>query len=709
MISLLFLINDNIYQSKLFESYFQNCNVHIHPKLTPAPHLKKYVIKEIVKTEWSKYSIVQATINLLKKAYSNIDNEWFILLSYDSAPNYNYTELKGFLDTQTKSIFSLNTIIKKPPIPYYKTSQWWALKRGDVQTILNNYKEFNDLNQHFKSLKGSAVDEIYFLSLLKYYDSQYQYSNFKWMYDKWNKGTIQKHPMFINRLLKTDWVNIKIQNSFFTRKILNVPFERKPIEPKPTLLFIYIGTESTQNYTNIIENNRYDIILIISIPIDLIDPLIVKRSIQIINIIYSFYWNTVASIITDPFFPLDEWEKIGFTGETFDVEGIERYSLEKEWENPIKNDIPMIPMIPMLDEKGGKSYWIMPKKGNNISIVSSLKLSPFGKIAFLFLTRKNVNFPEIWKSYFKGNEDKINLYIHPKEPEGVKWLSDSIIQNRVHTEWGFIVEAYFNLLREAMKNPENTKFIVISESCLPLKTFDEFYQRVIIKDDIRTSYIKFLKVSNYDWKERIQTQPHYKKMGNFIKHYARFCLSRYHVEKLFYMSSPTDLVFFSKMHVGDEFFLSLLKPVSGKDYIKDFEITYDNWEMVQKQKNEINEEIKKLYELMESNLDVKDANTDENISIMNCIKDIKKMRDTLGANPYSYKTVDNNIIKTAIKKESFFWRKFPTDSNIENYYSLMKGIPLLLNSSTRSSKKSGTKSSKKSSKTNSNKTKRISL
>jgi len=41
------------------------------------------------------------------------------------------------------------------------------------------------------------------------------------------------------------------------------------------------------------------------------------------------------------------------------------------------------------------------------------------KIAFLFLTLSNPNFPDIWDKYFKGNEDKYSIYIHPKNPNEV--------------------------------------------------------------------------------------------------------------------------------------------------------------------------------------------------------------------------------------------------------------------------------------------------
>ena len=93
------------------------------------------------------------------------------------------------------------------------------------------------------------------------------------------------------------------------------------------------------------------------------------------------------------------------------------------------------------------------------------------KIAFLFLTIDNPNFPDIWDFYFKDHQDKINIYIHPKYPDRVTWQKDKIINNLKETEWGFIVDAYKSLFRQSLLDKSNVKFITISESCVPIKPF----------------------------------------------------------------------------------------------------------------------------------------------------------------------------------------------------------------------------------------------
>jgi len=99
------------------------------------------------------------------------------------------------------------------------------------------------------------------------------------------------------------------------------------------------------------------------------------------------------------------------------------------------------------------------------------------KLAFLFLTKGDVRYPKIWETYFK-NQTNYNCYIHPKDKTLVKsFLKDHIVSNLVETKWGdsSLINAMNSLLEEAIKNGENQKFIFLSESCLPIKNFDQLY------------------------------------------------------------------------------------------------------------------------------------------------------------------------------------------------------------------------------------------
>jgi hypothetical protein len=265
------------------------------------------------------------------------------------------------------------------------------------------------------------------------------------------------------------------------------------------------------------------------------------------------------------------------------------------------------------------------------------------KIAFLFLVINDPNFPKLWDKYFRGHKDKYTIYIHPKNPEETTWKKNRIIKNLKETGWGFIVRAYMELLKEAYKDLDNYKFVVISESCLPIKTFDNFYDDAT--SDSR-SWIKFMKLRYYNWEGRIKKEPNVPKDMHFIKHYARFCLNRDHVGEL--IKNEEKLDFFYNMQVGDEYFLSVIYPIKN---VKDFAVTYDDWDYVHKKLNIIKDKKKKLYE-------------EEERDKVNKTKELKELQDEynrIAKNPKLITNIGEEINKIN-KCSSYFYRKFSKES-----------------------------------------------
>lgn len=284
------------------------------------------------------------------------------------------------------------------------------------------------------------------------------------------------------------------------------------------------------------------------------------------------------------------------------------------------------------------------------------------KIAFLFLLIDNPNFPDIWNKYFEGNENKYNIYIHPKYPEKHTWKPQYIIKNLKKTSWGFITEAYMELFKASFQNIDNYKFITISESCIPIKSFEIFYKEVI--NDER-SWIKKMEIKNWDLNERLIK--HIEKMKNedifipnlktIFKHYARFCLNRNYTEKLIQFDNENKLDFFHKMHVADEFFLSILYPI--KNY-RDFAVTYDDWDYVKKEIIYINNLIKQSYEYQEK----------FNINMNSEIETLKELKNDVAKNPKTIIDVVPDLNKI-IHCPSFFYRKFSKNSNIDKYWNIL--------------------------------------
>ena len=124
------------------------------------------------------------------------------------------------------------------------------------------------------------------------------------------------------------------------------------------------------------------------------------------------------------------------------------------------------------------------------------------KIAFLFLTRDNLTAPQIWNSFFSNiDNDLYSIYCHPKFPSKVtdSLLKNNIINTTIFTNWGHIscVQAYLLLFEEALKDPLNSFFITLSESCIPILNFNEIHSIITNNDK---SFLNFYRNCEYRWK-----------------------------------------------------------------------------------------------------------------------------------------------------------------------------------------------------------------
>lgn len=117
------------------------------------------------------------------------------------------------------------------------------------------------------------------------------------------------------------------------------------------------------------------------------------------------------------------------------------------------------------------------------------------KIAFLFLTVSDLNKPDIWQNFFKGNESKFNIYAHSKDHRGIE--TDILLNNQIpnkesYTKWGDVslVNATIKLLKSALNDKNNQFFVLVSESCIPLYDFDYVYNTIIDNNKSWVFYYK---------------------------------------------------------------------------------------------------------------------------------------------------------------------------------------------------------------------------
>ncbi|MGZ3633130.1 MAG: beta-1,6-N-acetylglucosaminyltransferase [Parachlamydiaceae bacterium] len=106
------------------------------------------------------------------------------------------------------------------------------------------------------------------------------------------------------------------------------------------------------------------------------------------------------------------------------------------------------------------------------------------KIALLFLTRSDLNHPNLWKLLLEESSDKYNVYFHSKDPLLDPFFKSCRISKIVPTTWSIHARAWQALIQEAIQNSENAYFAFLSESCIPLYTLDYIYS--VITADPRT-------------------------------------------------------------------------------------------------------------------------------------------------------------------------------------------------------------------------------
>ena len=278
------------------------------------------------------------------------------------------------------------------------------------------------------------------------------------------------------------------------------------------------------------------------------------------------------------------------------------------------------------------------------------------KLAILFLTMSNVNFPDIWETFFENNQGKYSIYCHPKYPNDVtvNWLKLNIIKNLVKTEWGHLTNAYIALLKASILEKSNTHFIFVSDSCIPIKPFCEL-EKFISSYPLNSSFISLRKMDDYNYKKSNLSKNHFVNFDikNLIKHSGWFCLSRFHVEKLL---NCKDVYKFNDVIAGDEHILSLIYSKTDKTFVN-WKITYANWNYSQSKIQQLNNKLKLLYEHQEKTSESKKYE----------INDLRKQKSILGKHPKTYIKISKKTFDKIKHSKSFFFRKFDKTSSINKH------------------------------------------
>lgn len=174
------------------------------------------------------------------------------------------------------------------------------------------------------------------------------------------------------------------------------------------------------------------------------------------------------------------------------------------------------------------------------------------KIALLFLTYGDLNQTELWKEYLQPHLDKFNIYIHPKTPIQDPFFSPFTISKLYETSWLHNIRAERALLKQAFRNPANYKFVLLSNSCVPLVDPETLYL-TLIQDN--HSYMFY---SGKMWDpNRMIDLPDEHRTGN----HQWFTLNRRHAKVC--IKDKKILAIAEKTYIDNEFYPSCLFSVHG--------------------------------------------------------------------------------------------------------------------------------------------------
>ncbi|GAB4830821.1 hypothetical protein Ancab_004849 [Ancistrocladus abbreviatus] len=129
-------------------------------------------------------------------------------------------------------------------------------------------------------------------------------------------------------------------------------------------------------------------------------------------------------------------------------------------------------------------------KSTRTSRIVSRRFEGTPKIAFMFLARRNLPLDFLWGSFFEGAEAaNYSIYIH-SQPGFVfdesttrsAFFYGRQLSNSIQVGWGeaSMIEAERLLLEAALEDPANQRFVLLSDSCVPLYNFSYIYNYLML-------------------------------------------------------------------------------------------------------------------------------------------------------------------------------------------------------------------------------------
>jgi hypothetical protein len=155
------------------------------------------------------------------------------------------------------------------------------------------------------------------------------------------------------------------------------------------------------------------------------------------------------------------------------------------------------------------------------------------KIAFLFLTRGPMPLEDLWYEFFRWRADP-NLYsVYAHTAAGYQYPNTSIFYEKnkglsADVGWGKMTQvlAIKRLVREALKDPLNERFCLMSESCIPLVSFPRWYSVIFNHNKSVINSCPMEGMEEYRWHKDLDSTGI--KVSDWRKSATWFALNRKH-------------------------------------------------------------------------------------------------------------------------------------------------------------------------------------
>jgi len=245
-VAFLNLTINSFYHNRIWENFFnqgdKDCfNLYLHSKHQTKHPFSNHCIKNTVPTDWGHFSLVEATIELMKAALEDEENEYFTLISDSHFPLYDLDATVDLIKKKYKKMtfakhFSFHTKVKSQKLfkegikgydfgEYNAVCQFFVCRRKDVEVFIETFEHWS---QFFVKEKVIFADEFYFWGIAEQLGMDFEmgqattYSD--WSVRKDSVGNVERNPRAFDQINKR-MVDVYRENGYlFVRKIVPSTF-----------------------------------------------------------------------------------------------------------------------------------------------------------------------------------------------------------------------------------------------------------------------------------------------------------------------------------------------------------------------------------------------------------------------------------------------------------------------------------------------------